>query len=201
MLYVVSGPSGCGKSTLVRMVMREVEGLEFSVSHTTREKRKTEKEGEDYYFVSKEEFQELIEGSLFIEWAVVHGHFYGTSRREIERKSIQQSLLLDIDVQGAQQVKEKHKKAIFIFVLPPRYPELKKRLENRGQDSPQTIKNRLKMAKKEIRSYPMFDYIIINDKLEDAAEELKSIIISQRCLLDVRQKEIVPILQSFSEGG
>lgn len=201
MLYVVSGPSGCGKSTLVRIAMREVEGLEFSVSHTTRKKRETEKEGEDYYFVSKEEFQELIDGNLFIEWAVVHGHYYGTSRREIERKAIQQSLLLDIDVQGAQQVKEKHKKAIFIFVLPPRYAELKKRLESRGQDSPQTIKKRLEMAKREIRSYPMFDYIIINDKLEDAAEELKSVIISQRCLLDVRQKEIVPILQSFSGGG
>lgn len=201
MLFIVSGPSGCGKSTLVRIVMREVEGLEFSVSHTTRKKRETEQEGEDYYFVSKEEFQELIDGNLLIEWAVVHGHYYGTSRREIDRKAIQQSLLLDIDVQGAQQVKEKHKKAIFIFVLPPRYHELKKRLESRGQDSPQTIKNRLEMAKREIRSYPMFDYIIINDKLEDAAEELKSIIVSQRCLLDVRQKEIVPILQSFSEGG
>ncbi len=201
MLYVVSGPSGCGKSTLVRMVMRKVEGLEFSVSHTTRKKRETEQEGKDYYFVSKEEFQELAEGNLFIEWAVVHGHYYGTSRREIERKAVQQSLLLDIDVQGAQQVKEKHKKAIFIFVLPPRYHELKKRLVSRGQDSPNTIKNRLEMAKKEIRSYTMFDYIIINDELEDAAEELKSIIISQRCLLDVRQKEIVPILQSFSEGG
>ena len=201
MLYVVSGPSGCGKSTLVRMVMREVEGLEFSVSHTTRKKRETEQEGKDYYFVSKEEFQELAEGNLFIEWAVVHGHYYGTSRREIERKAVQQSLLLDIDVQGAQQVKEKHKKAIFIFVLPPRYHELKKRLVRRGQDSPNTIKNRLEMAKKEIRSYTMFNYIIINDKLEDAVEELKSIIISQRCLLDVRQKEIVPILQSFSEGG
>lgn len=201
MLYVVSGPSGCGKSTLVRMVMREVEGLEFSVSHTTRKKRETEQEGKDYYFVSKEKFQELAEGNLFIEWAVVHEHYYGTSRREIERKAVQQSLLLDIDVQGAQQVKEKHKKAIFIFVLPPRYHELKKRLVSRGQDSPHTIKNRLEMAKKEIRSYTMFDYIIINDELEDAAEELKSIIISQRCLLDVRQKEIVPILQSFSEGG
>jgi guanylate kinase len=201
MLYVVSGPSGCGKSTLVRLVMREVEGLEFSVSHTTRKKRETEKEGEDYYFVSEDEFQELIDGNLFIEWAVVHGHFYGTSRREIERKAVQQSLILDIDVQGAQQVREKHKKAIFIFALPPRYPELKKRLEKRGQDSPQAIKKRLEMAKKEIRSYPMFDYIIINDKLEDAAEELKSIIVSQRCLLDVRQKEIIPILQSFSEGG
>jgi guanylate kinase len=183
------------------MVMREVEGLEFSVSHTTRKKRETEQEGKDYYFVSKEKFQELAEGNLFIEWAVVHEHYYGTSRREIERKAVQQSLLLDIDVQGAQQVKEKHKKAIFIFVLPPRYHELKKRLVSRGQDSPHTIKNRLEMAKKEIRSYTMFDYIIINDELEDAAEELKSIIISQRCLLDVRQKEIVPILQSFSEGG
>jgi len=201
MLYVVSGPSGCGKSTLVRMVMREVEGLEFSVSHTTRKKRETEKEGEDYYFVSEEEFQELVDGNLFIEWAVVHGHYYGTSKREIDRKAMQHSLLLDIDVQGAQQVKEKHKKAIFIFILPPRYHELKKRLESRGQDSPRTIKNRLEMAKREIRSYPMFDYIIINDKLEDAAEELKSIIVSQRCLLDVRQKEIIPILQSFSEGG
>lgn len=201
MLYVVSGPSGCGKSTLVRMVMREVEGLEFSVSHTTRKKRETEQEGKDYYFVSKEEFQELTEGNLFIEWAVVHGHYYGTSRREIERKAVQKSLLLDIDVQGAQQVKEKHKKAIFIFVLPPRYNELKKRLVSRGQDSPNTIRKRLEMAKKEIRSYTMFDYIIINDKLKDAAEELKSIIISKRCLLDVRQKEIVPILQSFSEGG
>lgn len=200
MLYVVSGPSGCGKSTLVRMVMREVEGLEFSVSHTTRTKRETEKEGKDYYFVSKDEFQELIDGNLFIEWAVVHGNFYGTSRREIERKAVQQSLLLDIDVQGAQQVKERHKKAIFIFILPPRYNELKKRLESRGEDSHQTIKQRLEMAKKEIRSYPMFDYILINDKLEDAAEELKSIIVSHRCLLDVRQKEIVPILQSFSEG-
>jgi guanylate kinase len=183
------------------MVMREVEGLEFSVSHTTREKRETEKEGEDYYFVSKNEFQELIDGNLFIEWAVVHGNYYGTSRREIERKAIQHSLLLDIDVQGAQQVKERHKKAVFIFVLPPRYNELKRRLRNRGEDSLQTIKKRLEMAKKEIRSYPMFDYIIINDKLEDAVEELKSVIVSQRCLLDVRQKEIVPILQSFSEGG
>jgi guanylate kinase len=201
MLYVISGPSGCGKSTLARTVMREEEDLEFSVSHTTRNKRETEEEGKDYYFVSEEEFKELIEGNLFIEWAVVYGHYYGTSRREIERKAVQKSLLLDIDVQGAQQVKEKHKKAIFIFVLPPQYEELKKRLKSRGQDKPQDIKKRLEMAKKEIRSYPMFDYIIINDKLEDAVKELKSIILSQRCLLDVRQKEIIPILQSFSEGG
>ncbi|MGD9345143.1 MAG: guanylate kinase [Candidatus Aminicenantes bacterium] len=201
MLYVVSGPSGCGKSTLVRMVMDRVKDLEFSVSHTTREKRETEREGEDYYFVSKDEFQKLIDVNSFIEWAVVHGHHYGTSKREIERKATQKNLLLDIDVQGAKQVQEKHKKAVFIFILPPRYDELKKRLKSRGQDSPKAVEKRLEMAKKEIRSYPMFDYIIINDKLEEAVEELQSIIVSQRCLLDVRQKEIVPILQSFSEGG
>ena len=201
MLYVVSGPSGCGKSTLVRMVMGRVKDLEFSVSHTTRKKRKTEREGKDYYFVSYDEFQNLIDANSFIEWAVVHGHHYGTSRRELERKATQQNLLLDIDVQGAKQVKEKHKKAIFIFILPPRYDELKKRLKSRDQDSPKAIGKRLEMAKKEIRSYTMFDYVIINDRLEEAAEELKSIIVSQRCLLDVRQKEIVPILRSFSEGG
>jgi len=201
MLYVVSGPSGCGKSTLVRMVMERVKDLAFSVSHTTRKKREAEREGEDYYFVSQDEFQKMIETNSFIEWAVVHGHQYGTSRREIDRKATQQNLLLDIDVQGAKQVKEKHKKAIFIFILPPRYDELKRRLKSRGQDSPRAIEKRLATAKKEIRSYPMFDYIVINDKLEDAAEELKSIIVSQRCLLDVRQKEIVPVLQSFSEGG
>jgi guanylate kinase len=183
------------------MVMDRVKDLEFSVSHTTREKRETEREGEDYYFVSKDEFQKLIDVNSFIEWAVVHGHHYGTSKREIERKATQKNLLLDIDVQGAKQVQEKHKKAVFIFILPPRYDELKKRLKSRGQDSPKAVEKRLEMAKKEIRSYPMFDYIIINDKLEEAVEELQSIIVSQRCLLDVRQKEIVPILQSFSEGG
>ncbi len=201
MLYVISGPSGCGKSTLVRMALRELEDFEFSISHTTRKKRETEEEGKDYYFVSDEEFRELIEENFFMEWAVVHGNYYGTSRREVERKGIQKDLLLDIDVQGAQQVKEKNKKAVFIFILPPRYDELKRRLMSRGQDSPKVIQKRLDMAKKEIRLYTMFDYIVINDKLEDAALELKSIIRCQGCLLDVRQKEIVPILQSFSEGG
>jgi guanylate kinase len=201
MLYVVSGPSGCGKSTLVRMAMQDLKGLEFSVSHTTRKKRETEEDGKDYYFVSEEEFHELIEANFFMEWAVVHGNYYGTSRREVERKGVQKDLLLDIDVQGAQQVKERHKKAVFIFILPPRYDELKRRLKSRGQDSPKVIQKRLEMAKKEIRLYPMFDYIVINDKLEDAALELKSIIRCQGCLLDIKQKEIVPILQSFSEGG
>ncbi len=201
MLFVITGPSGCGKSTLVKRVMNDVKSIDFSVSHTTRIKRDSEIEAEDYYFVTIEKFKEMIEENMFAEWAVVHGDYYGTSRREIEKKATMMDLLLDIDVQGAEQIKERHKKAVFVFILPPGFNALKKRLEKRGQDNAAVIKKRLAVAKKEIRYYPMFDFIIINDKLDEAADELKSVIISKRCLLDIRQKEIVPILQSFSEEG
>ena len=201
MLFVITGPSGCGKSTLVKGIMDKIENIDFSVSYTTRKKRDYEVEAEDYYFVAKEKFKKMIEEDMFAEWAVVHGDYYGTSRRELEKKSTIKDLLLDIDVQGAEQIKERHKKAVFIFVLPPGFNALKKRLEKRGQDSAADIIKRLEGAKKEIRYYPMFDYIVINAKLDEALEELKSVIISKRCLLDVRQKEIVPILQSFSEEG
>lgn len=198
MLFVITGPSGCGKSTLARRVLAEVEGLEFSVSYTTRKKRNLEEEGKDYYFVSKEEFEELIKADRFAEWAVVHGHYYGTSKREIEKKGANKDLLLDIDVQGAQQLKEKFKKAVFIFILPPQYRELKARLEKRGDEPPESIRKRLEAAKKEIRHYPHFDYIVINDKLERAAKELSAIIMSTRCRLDARKKEIMPIIRSFT---
>ena len=201
MLFVITGPSGCGKTTLVSRIMDQIKNLEFSVSHTTRKKREGEKEGRDYYFIKKEKFLRMIEEDLFAEWAVVHGNYYGTSKREIERKITMKDLILDIDVQGAHQIKEKHKKAVFVFILPPSLQVLKKRLQERGKDSPETIKRRLDTAKKEIRHYPLFDYIIINDELEEAVEELKSVIISKRCLLDIRQKEIVRILQSFSGEG
>jgi guanylate kinase len=201
MLFVITGPSGCGKTTLVKQVMDEVDNIDFSISHTTRKPRKSEVEDEDYYFVSKEKFKEMIDDDMFAEWAVVHGDYYGTSRREIEKKATMKDLLLDIDVQGAEQIKERHKKAVFVFVLPPGFKALKKRLEKRGLDSEAVIQKRLEVAKKEIRSYPMFDYIIINDKLDDAVEELKAVVVSRRCLLDLRQKAIVPILQSFSEEG
>lgn len=200
MLFVITGPSGCGKSTLVQHVVKEIKDLEFSVSFTTRKKRDSEKEGKDYYFVSENEFKEMIKDNKLVEWAVVHGHFYGTSRREIEKKGMRKDLILDIDVEGARQIKEKFKKAIFIFVLPPKFDELKARLLKRGQESPEAIHMRLEVARKEIRFYPRFDYIIINDSLDEALMELKSIILSEGCRLDVRQKEIIPILQSFSKG-
>jgi guanylate kinase len=199
MLFIISGPSGCGKSTLVDQARNKIKDLQFSVSHTTRKKRASEKEGEDYYFISKQEFRKMVKADKMVEWAMVHGKMYGTSRREIERKSSQGDLLLDIDIQGAQQLKEKFRKAVFIFILPPSYKELKKRLEKRGEESLRFIHKRLQTAKKEIRFYSDFDYIVINDKIEKASQELTSIILSVRCRIEVRQKEIGPIIRTFNQ--
>jgi len=200
MLFVISGPSGCGKSTLVQRVLKDLKDVQFSVSHTTRKKRDSEEEGREYYFVSKKEFERMVEEEKLAEWAIVHGSSYGTSKREIDRKGAKGDLILDIDVQGAQKIKAKFKKAIFIFVVPPLFRELKRRLEKRGEDSPDAIKKRLEGAKKEIRYYPIFDYIVINDQIDQAVRELESIILSTRCRLDSRRKDITPILQSFIEG-
>jgi guanylate kinase len=200
MLFVISGPSGCGKSTLVHHVLTVLPRLAFSVSHTTRLRRESEEEGEDYYFVDKEEFDSMIAESRLAEWAIVHGNYYGTSKRELERRgSTDTDVILDIDVQGARQIREKYKKGLFTFVLPPSFSELKERLLKRGQDAPEVISQRLATARKEIRAYPQFDYIIINDKLETAQQELEAIIVSERCRLQKRQKGIIPVLRSFAE--
>ncbi len=199
MLFIITGPSGCGKSTLVHRVLENVKNVRFSVSHTTRNKRDSEEEGKDYYFVSKSEFEQMIKDERLIEWTVFHGNHYGTSKREVEKKGSMGDLLLDIDVHGAEQVKSKLKKAVFIFILPPSYDELKSRLEARGQESAESIAERLDVARKDIRAYPHFDYIIINDDLEKAVLCLESIIRSMRCSLESKKKEIVPILQSFTE--
>ena len=199
MLFVITGPSGCGKSTLAGRVLEELDNIDFSVSYTTRKKRNSEEEGNDYYFVSEGEFKRMIEDMKLVEWAVVHGNYYGTSKRELEKKATKGDILLDIDVQGAHQIKEKFKKTVFIFIMPPLYLELKKRLKKRGEESPESINERLDVAKKEIRHYHNFDYIVINDLLEKAVEELKSIIMSTRCRFDPCKKEIMLILRSFSE--
>jgi guanylate kinase len=199
MIFVITGPSGCGKTTLVRQVLENVENVRFSVSHTTRQKRNSEQEGKDYYFVTKSEFEQMIKEEKFVEWAVIHGDHYGTSKREIEKKGTMGDLLLDIDVQGAEQIKSKLKRGVFIFILPPLFEELKARLEERGQESLDSIEKRLETARKDIRFYPHFDYIIINDRVKKASKELEAIILSTRCRLDVKKKEIVPILRSFSE--
>ena len=147
----------------------------------------------------KSEFEQMIKEEKLAEWTVIHGNHYGTSKREIEKKGTRGDLLLDIDVQGAEQIKLKLKRCVFIFILPPLFEELKARLEKRGQESPDSIKERLEVARKDIRFYPDFDYIIINAELKKASKELEAIILSTRCRLDIKKKEIVPILRSFSE--
>jgi len=199
MLFVITGPSGCGKSTMVRKVQKKMKNVQFSVSHTTRKKRKSEKEGRDYYYVSTPEFEQMIKEEKLAEWVFLHDNYYGTSKREIDKKGARGDLLLDIDVYGAQQIKPRLMKAVFIFILPPLFEDLKIRLEERGQDSAESINKRLEVARREIRSYPQFDYIIINNQLEKAVQELEAIILSEGCRLDSRKKEIIPILRSFSE--
>lgn len=199
MLFVISGPSGCGKSSLVRRILRKVRNVRFSVSHTTREPRNSEKEGRDYYFVSKAEFEAMIKKEKFLEWATIHGHYYGTSRKEVERKGTRADLVLDVDVQGARQIKAKVKKAVFIFILPPSFRELRRRLEERGEESAASIGKRLEVAKKDVRAHPQFDYIVVNDNLDQALKELEAVILSSRRRLDSRKKEILPILRTFLE--
>jgi guanylate kinase len=200
MLYVISGPSGCGKSTLIRRVLASLDGVRFSVSHTTRKRRRSEVEGKDYYFVSRDRFLRLVEKDSFVEWAVVHGEYYGTSRKELTRGE-GLDVILDIDVQGAAQVKKRIRTAVFIFVLPPSFRELRKRIEKRGLDRAEDIRERLTAAKREVRSYRSFDYIVVNDDLERAAREVESILRSRRARLAARTRSIGPILKSFRGKG
>ena len=196
-IFVVSGPSGCGKTTLVKKVLKDMDRLAFSTSHTTRKRRDTEVEGQDYFFISEETFKEKIDRNVFAEWAEVHGNFYGTSREEIEIKEKGMALVLDIDIQGARQIREKYEKSVLIFVFPPRFEELKRRLSQRGDETEESVQRRLAAAKKEILSYPHFDYIIINDRLEEAVRELEAIVLSVRCRRESRRETVQPILKTF----
>ena len=200
MIFVISGPSGCGKSTLIRRVLAGLDGVRFAVSHTTREKRESEVEGKDYYFVSRDRFLRLVEKNSFIESAVVHGAYYGTSKRELT-KDRNLDVILDIDVQGAAQIRKKIGTAAFIFVLPPGYRELRKRIQARGLDSAAAIRKRLATAAKEVRAYSSFDYVVVNADLETAGHELESILRCRRVCLAARKKSLGPILKSFRGKG
>ena len=181
-LFVISAPSGAGKTTLLKQVMGSVEGLVFSISHTTRQPRSGEQQGVDYYFVSRAEFLEMIGQDLFLEYAEVHNNLYGTSSDAIERLLLKGlDVVLDIDVQGAAILRKKNNLgATHIFISPPNLVELEKRLRGRGTESEETISVRLKNAATEMKAATEYEYLIINDRVEEAVRLLTSIILAER---------------------
>jgi guanylate kinase len=200
MVFVITGPSGCGKSTLIRRVRRALGGLEFSVSHTTRERRPSEKDGVDYHFVSEKVFERMVREKRFIEHARVHGHLYGTSRAEIEAKGRRSDIILDIDVQGARQVRARVPGATLIFIMPPVASELRRRLKGRGEDSREDVARRLRNARAEVRAYAEFDFVVVNGDLDRAVADLKTVIRAARHRPEAMAADVKPILRSFAKG-
>jgi len=181
-LYILSAPSGCGKTTILKQVMANIPGLAFSVSHTTRQPRDGEENGVAYHFVTKEEFIKMRDENRFIEWAEVHGNYYGTSRQAVaDQLQEGQDVFLDIDVQGAAIISEDPGfDPVSIFVAPPSLPELERRLRGRGTDSDETIALRLQNAAKEMAAVSQYQFLVINDSLDDAVLVMESIIIARR---------------------
>lgn len=180
LLFIVSAPSGAGKTTLCKELAGVMPSLSHSVSHTTRKPRPGEKGGEHYYFISEEEFLGMRESGGFVEWAVVHGNLYGTSKMELDRLFSQgKDVILDIDTQGAQKIRDAGVEGVFIFILPPSMEELERRLRGRNSDDEEVIKKRLKRAVEEIREYDRYDYIIKNDNLLTALDTLKAIVTAE----------------------
>ena len=180
-LFVVSAPSGAGKTTLCRQLLKKDPDIKLSVSYTTRQPRKGERDHVDYTFISKARFMKMIDKGEFAEWATVHGNLYGTSIKRLkELNRAGYDIILDIDTRGAMQLKKIYENAVYIFILPPSEEVLKERLVNRKTDSRDVIAGRLDNAKSEISCYKDYDYIVINDRLHKAFRELESIIISSR---------------------
>jgi guanylate kinase len=205
-VYIVSAPSGSGKTTLLRSLLRTFSDLKFSVSHTTRQPRDGEQDGADYFFVDRPVFTGMIERGEFLEWAEYQGQLYGTARSWVEKNlAAGCDVILDIDVQGAHQVRTKIPSALTIFVLPPSYAELERRLRARSRpsgaasESEESILRRLEIAKKEILVYRDYDYIVVNDVLDNSIRLLESIVLSGRATPERQEARIEEIIASF--GG
>lgn len=180
-LFVVSAPSGAGKSSLVKALLELDSQVYRSISHTTRAPRGQEKHGREYFFASREDFEKMIANNAFVEWANVHGNLYGTSKKAIEERLAKGAdIVLEIDYQGALQIKESFVNAVLIFILPPSWEELRSRLENRGEDSADVIEMRLTNAAQELAQVQKFDFVIINELFERALFDLKAVVHAQR---------------------
>ncbi len=218
-VYIISAPSGSGKSTLVNELLKRVPGLDFSISYTTRPPRGSERNGREYFFVPRSDFDKMVQNDELLEHAEVFGNCYGTARRFLrEAQQHGHDLVLDIDVQGAAQIKRKIPDAVSIFVLPPDRDKLERRLRNRGLDTDQVIRRRLVTASREIENYDKYDYILVNDQLEQSMDQLRAIVLSERlrrsettssttdlnildmaeeCRLENAREKVQPILASF----
>jgi guanylate kinase len=182
LLLIVSSPSGAGKTTLCNRLRGEFPDIRFSVSHTTRRPRPNEAHGREYHFTEQVDFEQMIRAGAFAEWARVHGHLYGTSLEEIRAaRADARGVLFDIDYQGARQIKASLPEAVGIFILPPSLAELERRLRGRGTEDEATTQRRLRNARGEIEHYGIFDYVIVNDELNRAYEQLRGIVLAERC--------------------
>lgn len=198
---VVSAPSGAGKTTIIRKVMSEDDRFGFSISTTTRAKRADDIEGKSYYFITRDQFEKFIEDDEFIEWAEVHGNLYGTSKKEIDRiRALGKIPLFDIDVQGGANLKSRLKSSVLIFIIPPSLDVLEQRLRNRKTDSEEQIKIRLSNALGELAEYGIYDYIIINNNLDEAVNCFKSIVTAELMKTPLASEKIKNILARANDN-
>jgi len=182
LLIVLSGPSGAGKGTLCKALREQMPELKYSISATTRAPRAGEVEGVNYYYITKEKFDEMLAQGEFLEWAKVYDNYYGTPKKQVmESLERGEDIILEIDIQGAMQIKKHYPKGVFIFILPPSIRELEKRITNRGTDSEEVIKKRLSCVQEELAYVSEYDYVVINDEVQTAVEKLKAIIIAEKC--------------------
>jgi guanylate kinase len=197
-LFVVSSPSGGGKGTLIRRVLDTVPNLSYSVSYTTRTPRNGEVHGREYFFVNRETFEAMVRANEFLEWALVHGNLYGTARQQVALETAAGTdIVLEVDVQGAASIRNLTMDTVSVFILPPSYEILRRRLVARGTDSPEQLALRMKNAPEELRQYSSFDYVIINDDVERAAHQLASIIYSERARSERQGPIVQEVIESF----
>ncbi|PWT95186.1 MAG: guanylate kinase [Blastocatellia bacterium] len=197
-LFVVSSPSGGGKGTLIRRVLDVVPNLSYSVSYTTRAPRNGEVEGREYFFVDRKTFEEMVAAGAFLEWATVHGNLYGTAKRQLaEETATGLDIILEVDVQGAASVRDLSLDAVSIFILPPSYDTLRGRLIARGTDTPEQLEVRLRNAPEELRQYSAFDYVIINDNVKRASNQLAAIINAERARRKRQESLVRAVIENF----
>jgi guanylate kinase len=200
-VFIISAPSGSGKSTLVSRLMQCIPDLRFSVSYTTRQPRGQERDGHEYHFISRSEFEDRLQKDEFLESAEVFGNYYGTHRNELDKAAAAGcDLVLDIDVQGARQLKGRIPHAVSIFILPPSRQVLEERLRSRSQDAEPVIGRRLEEAAAEIRNYSQYDYVLVNREVQASSDNLAAIVRSVRSRRDRMEQEIRPILETFEDG-